>query len=257
MESLPSCLPTLIRSASRADAATERDPPPRRGGVRGDRPAGRVEGARRAVGTGRLTVDGARRAGRARAPRLAHASAHLGRPRADGARVPVLRRPPARAPRAASAVVSAPARRGAQRARDGAPVDDGHAFGAHATAGARVRAGRRDSDRAPRGGASAAAARRHDGRHHLHRIGHEAAVPVRPRRGSRARRLGGGVSQRADRRLEARLAESPPPPGRPVAPGDGAGVSRRSAAGAGAPGARGAARLRRRHREPPGHRQRR
>ena len=48
---------------------------------------------------------------------------------------------------------------------------------------------------------------RHDGGHHVGRIGHEAAVPVRARRRLWARRLGGGVSQRADRRPEARLAD--------------------------------------------------
>ena len=129
-------LPTLIRSATGADAAAG-DPPPRGRGVRGHRPAGGFQGARRARWTGRFRVDGSRRAGRAGAARAAHAPPHVGRAGAHRPRVPVLRRPPTGAARAAAGGVSA-AGRGAQRAGDGAAVDDGHALGADATARAGV-----------------------------------------------------------------------------------------------------------------------
>src|SRR5205823_4246677 len=57
----------------------------RGGGVRCERPTGRLQTPRRARGTARVTVDRPQRAGGAREPRVADASAHLGGPRPDRA----------------------------------------------------------------------------------------------------------------------------------------------------------------------------
>ena len=73
-----------ITCNGRASRAQARDPAPGRRGVRRDRPAGGVEGARRAIGPGRLGVDRPQRAGGARGARAADAPAHLRGPRADG-----------------------------------------------------------------------------------------------------------------------------------------------------------------------------
>ena len=71
-----------------------------------------------------LAVDGAERARRARGARPADAPAHLGRPRPDRARLPLLRRPAARAARAAAGGLPARPARGAERGRRRAPGDD-------------------------------------------------------------------------------------------------------------------------------------
>ena len=91
----------LKSPANAGNSAAQRtaagDPPPRRRGVRRHRTAGRLEDARRALRPARLAVDGPRRAGGAREPRAAHASAHVRGTRADRARLPLLRRRAARA----------------------------------------------------------------------------------------------------------------------------------------------------------------
>ena len=133
---------------------------------------------------------------------------HVGRAGAHRPRVPVLRRPPGAARAAAGGVSAGSIGRGAQRAGDGAAVDDGHALGADATARTGVGARGRDRDRAPRGGAAVAAARRHDRGHHVRRLGDEATVSVRAQRRPGPRRVGGLLSQRAGRRHATRVAEA-------------------------------------------------
>ena len=66
-----------------------------------------------------------------------------------------------------------------------------------------------------RRGARAAAAGGDGGDHHLHRRRLQAARHVRGPGRSRARGVGGGVSERAARRLGAGRAHAPPAPGRP------------------------------------------
>ena len=83
------------------------DPAARRRGICRDRPAGRLEDARREGEPHRCAVDRPRRARRARVTRAAHASAHLGRPRADRERLPLLRGRAAEPARPASAGVPA------------------------------------------------------------------------------------------------------------------------------------------------------
>ena len=63
--------------------------------LRGHRPARRLEGARRRSGGDRRPVDDPQRARGARGAGPARASAHVGGPRADRRRLPLLRRPPA------------------------------------------------------------------------------------------------------------------------------------------------------------------
>ena len=85
-------MPAYMQAVSvQLSATTARDPAPGRRGVRRDRPARRLEGPRRAGRDARLALDGAERAGRARAARPAHAPAHLGGPRPDRPRLPLLR----------------------------------------------------------------------------------------------------------------------------------------------------------------------
>ena len=84
--------PRLPSDRDAAHRAKARDPAAGRRGARRDGPAGRLEGARRALGPRRLVVDGPRRARRARGARPADASAHLGGARPDGERLPGVRR---------------------------------------------------------------------------------------------------------------------------------------------------------------------
>ena len=85
--------PRIRRDAHRAPAA---DPQPGRRRLPGVGQAGRLGGDRRATPTSSGALDRARRARGARARGLPHPSAHLGRPRADRLRLPLLRRRAAR-----------------------------------------------------------------------------------------------------------------------------------------------------------------
>ena len=95
------------------------DPRPGGRGVRRHRPAGRLEEPRRARRHARVVGDRPQRARRARAPRPAHAPAHVGRARPDRPWLPLLRRSPARAASAAAGELPArPERaRGARSSR--------------------------------------------------------------------------------------------------------------------------------------------
>src|SRR5207247_11004453 len=104
---------------------------------------------------------------RARGPEGAHPAPHTRGQDPDGARLPLLRGPTARATRAAPGGLptrpEVPPERGGRRA----PGDDGDALGAHAPARARLRAAARKRNGAPRRGAPAAAPGGDGGRDHL------------------------------------------------------------------------------------------
>ena len=111
-----------VRSVDHGTALLPQARDPAAGGrrARRDRPARRVEIARRAGGHGRVVVDGAQRARRARGARPAHASAHVRGARPDRARLPRLRGAARRRDRRAAGADRARRRHRPERAR-GAP----------------------------------------------------------------------------------------------------------------------------------------
>ena len=200
----------MAGDGDRSHRKAERHPPARRRGVRGDGPAGRLEDARPAERSLGLPVDGPCRPRGARAARPADASAHVGRARADGGRLPGLRRPPPRAPRHATrGLLAGPGRR-TRRGRGRAPGDDRDALPGDAAARARLGAPAGGGDDQARRGAPAAGERRHGRGHHLDRSRLEAAARLPGACRRRARDVGGRVPQRASRGGAPRLARAPP-----------------------------------------------
>ena len=139
------------------------------------------------------------RARRARGARAAHAPAHVGGPRPDRSRVPLLRR--RRCSNGSSRGPSVPARpdRDPQRGRRRAAGDDRDALAGDPPARARLGAAARDDDRPPRRGALLQP-HRHGRRDHVDRRRREAGRRLRRPRRPGSRRLGGRVPERAPRR---------------------------------------------------------
>ena len=104
--------------------------------------------------------------------------------------------------------VPARSHRDAQRARDGAPADDGVALAGDPPARARLGSRGRHRRRPSRRGAAAATRRRPRRRDHRRRWRHEARLRARGARRRRPRRVGARVPQRDRRRAAPRRARS-------------------------------------------------
>ena len=171
--------------------AARRHPAARRRGVRGDRPAGRLEDPRRAGRAGRLAVDRAYELSELeRLGLLTHPHTSAGRvPTEAGYRLYVDHLLSAPEPRPAVFTLDLSARPG--RGRGGPAADDGDAFAGDAAARCRLGASPRGCLRPPRRGAPAAAEHRHGGRDHVHRRCLQAPLHLRragrpgPRRSGR------------------------------------------------------------------------
>ena len=187
-----------------------RDPPPRGRGVRRDRPAGRLQGARRALGPRRLALDRPPRALRARVDRAPDAPPHLRGARPHREWLSPLHGGARRDDRGTAGAVRARPHRDAQRARGGAPTHDGDALRRHPPARARLGARARGRGGTARRGAGAPVAGRD--RRGDHRLGQrlETGLRVRARCRPGPRRVGARVPRGDDRR-EARQRERDPP----------------------------------------------
>ena len=195
-----------------------RDPAAGGRGACRHRPARRVEVARGTSGHGRVVVDGAKRARRARSARLTHAPSHLSRSRSDRERVSGLRRAARRVDRRPPGRRHRRRRDRSQRARSGAPVDHRDALAGNAPAGSRFGACARIGVRATRRRSPAAAAGSHRRRHHLDRRRYEAGAGARPSGRSGSRRLGPHLPRGTGRRAAVRLRDTPASPGGPALP---------------------------------------
>ena len=169
--------------------------------LRRGRAARRLQGARLRRGDRLRLLDHPQRARGARGAGAARPSAHLGGARADGRRLPLLRRPhPAPAPLDGRRAARGRADARPPRGRRGDARDDGDAVPGHEPAGDRLGAADRHDHDPPRRGARAPAAGP-DGRdHHLHRRRLQARLRLRLARRPRAGGVGRRVPQRAARR---------------------------------------------------------